>query len=79
MIPKDTGYAYVGKRPCGCIRMAAVEAFGEKEAVSAFVAKIIKSGLTLERVTVEAVRTGFTSCDACREPKQGDLFQEVAA
>lgn len=78
--PEDTGFAIVGKRPCGCIRAAAVEYANPDKAESRrlgkFVAEIVGRGLTVDRVTIETVRTGFTSCAKCKqpEPKQAELF-----
>jgi hypothetical protein len=56
--------AYVGRAPCGCIRMAVVDDPQHKQRTAREIAKAIKAGETVERVTCEYVRTTSWRCDA---------------
>ena len=57
--------AYVGICRCGAIRAACVDERKTKERqrdVAKFCAEIVRDGLTLERVTCQAVREGRWQC-----------------
>lgn len=67
-----SGYTYIGRKKCGCVVAARVDAdYRGGEAVAADVADFIKSGYTVERVTTEEARTLLHRC-RCAENR--DLF-----
>lgn len=64
-------HLYIGRKPCGCA-VAAVTDLGDKDTAES-VADYIKSGMTVERITVEQYRD--TPIARCRCKK----VEEVAA
>ena len=49
--------AYAGSLPCGCIVSAVVDNGAHQKDVARFVAKMIRDGETVTRVTSESLRT----------------------
>lgn len=72
---KESVPCYVGRAPCGCIVTAIVDAPDLKEQMKKEIAKFmrdcLKEGLTIDRVTVDFVRSNFGHKCA---PKQEPLF-----
>lgn len=63
--------AYIGRAPCGCIRMAVVDDPNHKRDVAREIANAVKHGEAVERVTCEYVRqTKWTRPD-CTEHARG--------
>jgi hypothetical protein len=54
--------AYIAKAPCGCLRMAVVDDPAHKQRTAREVAKAVKNGEAVERVTCEHVRTTPWRC-----------------
>ena len=48
-------YAYIGRAECGCIRAASVD--GRDKDTAKDVARFVRDGLVVERVTIEFVRS----------------------
>lgn len=65
-----TGMAYVGRKVCGCVCAAIVDDPAHKKEVAEDIADWIKSGLTIDRVSVEYVRENFVGWACPHEPKQ---------
>lgn len=61
--------AYVGKKPCGCVTFAAVISERSRDLAAKESAKAIRRGETVERVTVEAVRSMEFRCADHRTPQ----------
>ena len=55
----DTGMSYIGRKPCGCFEDAVAESCSD---APQFVAKMIRHGLVVERVTHDYVRQHFGYC-----------------
>lgn len=68
--------AYIGRADCGCIRMAVVDDPDHKRDVAREIAKAVKHGETVERVTCAYVReTKWTRADCSAHSKgQGALL-----
>lgn len=62
-------YAYVGRRPCGCVRAATVDDHRDPRRIARNVAEMIESGLAVERVPTAYVRVAFGRCDLCDPPR----------
>lgn len=60
--------SYVGVAPCGCYKMAIMDVAYSKEELARELAKVIRQGLTIERVTNEMVRAGSWGCVLCQPP-----------
>lgn len=61
--------AYIGRAPCGCIRFACVDEPVHAKDNAKEIAKLIRDGWTVERVTVQFVRDNWgPGCEQC-EPK----------
>ena len=71
-------YVYVGRADCGCIRAVIVDDPDGLTLTARETARWIQSGLTLERLPVETVRsTSLTrpDCQVHRQPeRQGSLM-----
>lgn len=52
----EESMSYISRRPCGCLSMAVVDNPEHKRDVAKEVAKAIRLGETVERVTSESVR-----------------------
>jgi hypothetical protein len=66
----EQAYAYIGRAPCGCIRFATVDEPRHAKDNAKEIAKVIKAGYTVERVTVEFVRSNWgPGCEQC-DPKK---------
>src|SRR5262245_4362480 len=74
----NAGFSYVGKRACGCIRMAMVEELSTKKEIGEFCADALKRGYKVERVLLDDPQLHFGECDQCRQPTQRGLFAEAA-
>jgi hypothetical protein len=60
------GMAYVGRRPCGCCEMAVADIREHPRDTAKEVAKAVRRGLSVERVTNDWVRReSVWSCDVC--------------
>lgn len=66
------GYAYISRQPCGCLGMAIVDSPERKQDVAKEVAKAIRLGETVERVTTEYVRTVEWWCPAHKLERELD-------
>ena len=71
--------AYIARRPCGCIVIAIVDEPRHAKDTAKDVAKAIRQGYAVERVTIEVVRAGPWECSVCRPPKTVAMFQGVQA
>lgn len=71
--------AYIARRPCGCFCAALVDNSDHAKDTAKEVAKLIRDGYAVERVTVEAVRTGPWSCAKCRKPRATSTFDLTAS
>ena len=60
--------AYIARKPCGCVVFVTVDDERYKQDTAKEIAECIREGLTVERVTCEAVRDGDFGCKC--EPKQ---------
>lgn len=58
----STNMSYISKKPCGCLSMAIVDNPDHKKDVAREIAKAIRLGETIERVTLESVRTMDWEC-----------------
>ena len=67
---ETTGYGYVGRKPCGCIVAAIAEVIGEEKRLAKDVAKLIRGGLTVERVLCEDFRSGKVGPFPCNCKKK---------
>lgn len=56
------GFAYVGRKPCGCIGAAFVDKPEHAKDIAREVASWIRDGLTVERMTTEEVRAADWKC-----------------
>lgn len=63
------GFAYVGKRPCGCVRAVTVDAADKLTAKD--VSDFIRRGLAVERVPVEDARTLLAAGARCGHKAEG--------
>lgn len=66
-------FSYIGRKPCGCVVAAMVDNPDDAKETAKEVAKWIKLGLTVERVTHEYVRQNFTT-NCPHAEKQLSLF-----
>ena len=64
--------SYISKKPCGCLAMAVVDNPDHKKETAKEIARAIRAGETVERVTTEQVRTMNWKCLAHMEPKMTD-------
>lgn len=65
---RDTGYSYIGRRPCGCVVSARVDTQDRDTAKS--VAEMIRNGETVERVTHDYVREHLWKwCPDCQRKR----------
>ena len=63
MITTDTEpMAYLGRKPCGCAVFCTVDRPERAKDTAREVAKEMRAGLTIERVTVEVARQAFSRC-----------------
>lgn len=67
--------AYIARKSCGCIVAAAVDMPEHRKHVAKEIAKWIKDGLILERVTCQYVRDNMKKCK--HGDKKQPLKQEV--
>ncbi len=67
------GFSYIGRADCGCIRAACVdnEIVGKKDVAKA-IAKMVRDGLVVSRVTIEEVRSDPTwkGCGKCERKRR---------
>lgn len=63
----DDSMAYIGRAPCGCLRLAMVDKPSRSPLIAREVARAIRDGLTVERVTCEFVRTTPWTVPGCTE------------
>lgn len=69
--------AYIGRVPgCGCLVAACVDTPDDPKRVAEWVADFIESGLEVERVDVEVVRTTLQRCT--HGPEQLELTPAVS-
>jgi hypothetical protein len=61
-------FSYIGKKECGCIVAAFVDNPEHKKDIAREIAKWIKDGLTIERVTDDYVRENFKRCTHKESP-----------
>lgn len=61
--------AYIAREKCGCITMATVDDPEHKREVAKQIAKAVRLGETVERVTCEYVRTTEWKCPEHRKEK----------
>lgn len=54
--------SYIGRKSCGCIVLAIVDDPDHKKDIAKEIAKAIKGGLTIERVTCQYVRENMKRC-----------------
>ncbi len=65
----EENMCYIGRKSCGCIELAVVDNPEHKEKTAKEIAKAIKWGLKIERVSVQYVRDNMRHCP---HPKIGD-------
>lgn len=66
-------YAYVGRKPCGCIAAAIVDLpIFERKEIAAHVSKWIAQGLVVDRVTADVVRAEWETCASHVDGKEHD-------
>ena len=74
----DEPMAYVGRAACGCIRAVIVDLPSDPSLTARETARMIESGLIVERITCEAVRAAPLTrpdCDVhARSPRQEALL-----
>ncbi len=70
---KEEPLAYIGRKSCGCIVLAIVDVPEHKKDTAKELAKAIRDGLTIERVTVEFVRKNMFWCDCDKKRKDIEL------
>ena len=58
----DTSMAYIAKKSCGCLSMAIVDTPEHKIDVAKEISKAVRLGETIERVTIDVVRTMDWEC-----------------
>lgn len=67
MITLPEPMAYVALAPCGCVKLATVDAPERKETNAREIAACVKAGYRIERVTCDWVRENYRAiCDQCR-------------
>jgi hypothetical protein len=67
---REQAPAYIGRRPCGCIGFATVDDPKYAKDNAKEIAKVIKLGWTVERVTVQFVRENWgPGCEQCDKKK----------
>lgn len=73
---KESRYAYIGIKACGCVVAAAVDDPRWTKDTAKDVAKWMKAGLTIERKPVEWVREKLNFCDCGKKtaPLEPSLF-----
>jgi hypothetical protein len=64
----DEYMSYIATKECGCLTMAAVDSPENKKVVAREVAKAIRMGEKVERVTCEHVRTMEWKCPQHKNP-----------
>lgn len=67
---------YVGVRPCGCLVIWACGRVTDqrgRDELAKDVAKIIKRGMELKRVTTAEAKAMTMGCQLCKPVKQGEL------
>lgn len=74
-------HLYIGRKACGCVVAVVNDEPDEPKWTAKEVANLIKSGLTVERISFEQWRaTDHTAikfgCVHVSKPQQGDLFTE---
>ena len=76
---KDTtGMAYIGRKPCGCVCAAYADEPEIKDDIAKEIAKWIKQGLTVERVTDQYVRDNLTfNCPHKAQSSQLSFFEDT--
>jgi len=62
---------YIGRLDCGCIVLAIVDSLEHKKDTAKEIAKAIKKGLNIERVSVEYVRDHMKKCPHKQQLKKG--------
>jgi len=64
----ETSMSYISRKPCGCLSMAVVDNPEHKKDVANEIAKAVRRGETVDRVTSEQVRTMDWKCPehACK-------------
>ena len=55
-------FSYIGRKHCGCLVAAMVDDPEHKKDIAKEIAKWIRDGLIIERVTTEYVRENFKYC-----------------
>ena len=68
-----TDMAYIAKKPCGCIVLAVVDNPDHRRDVAKEVAKAIREGYIIERVTADYVRENWR----CYQHESEYLKEEV--
>jgi hypothetical protein len=69
----EQSMSYISKKPCGCLAMAIVDNPEHKKDVAREIAKAIRAGETVERVTTESVRTMEWECPEHRKTVLGTV------
>jgi len=61
--------AYIGRAPCGCIRMATIDEPHRAKENAKEIAAVLRLGWTVERVTAGYVREHWgPGCEQCNPP-----------
>lgn len=66
--------AYISRASCGCIRMATVDAPDRTQNTAREIARAVRNGETVERVTCDFVRTTAWTAEGC-DVHEGPLAQ----
>ena len=65
-----TPEAYVGRAECGCVVAITVNMLDHKRDVAKTVAEWVRDGLSIEGMTIEAVRSSPFGCKCGDRPKE---------
>jgi hypothetical protein len=72
-VEKQEDYCYIGLTKCNCLVAISCDMPGHEKGTAEDVADMIKSGLRVERATVDYAKNNFGRCT--HEPKQFELFK----
>lgn len=61
-MPETQSYAYIGRKPCGCVTSAIAVAPETLKRIPKFIMDLVKNGVKVEHVTVEYVRENLRQC-----------------
>jgi len=64
---KRATHAYIGKKACGCYVFAVVDEPDNEARTAADVSEAIRSGLTIERMSIKDVREKLNMCTCAGE------------